>query len=134
MTRKRGYPCLLALLVAQQIYAADFSAQIASERPNFVSWGKFMNCIFDRWAQWNIGEVFVMNFEQTLAKMCGELSACVINETCGTNLVVEANGDIYSCDHFVYPENKPGNLHKDNLRMLVNSPENVAFGRKKEIE
>nr|WP_275938600.1 hypothetical protein [Pectobacterium brasiliense] len=45
-----------------------------------------------------------MNFEQTLTKMTGQLSACVINETCGGNLIVEANGDVYSCDHFVYPE------------------------------
>lgn len=95
------------------------------------AWGRFMNQIFDRWVQHDIGEVFVMNFEQTLTKMCGNLSACVINETCGINLIVEANGDVYSCDHFVYPENKIGNLNEDDLLTLVNSPQNISFGQNK---
>lgn len=96
------------------------------------AWGRFMNQIFDLWVQHDIGDVFVMNFEQTLAKMCGNPSACVINETCGANLIVESNGDVYSCDHFVYPENRLGNLNEDDLPLLVNSPKNIAFGQKKQ--
>lgn len=95
------------------------------------AWGRFMNTLFDYWVTHDVGEVFVMNFEQTLTKMCGQMSACVINETCGTNLIVEANGDVYSCDHFVYPENKLGNVNSDDLLDLVNSPQNREFGQRK---
>lgn len=111
----------------------DFSGQchVTEWSVPAKSWGHFMNTLFDYWVTHDIGEVFVMNFEQTLTKMCGQLSACVINETCGTNLIVEANGDVYSCDHFVYPEHKLGNVNHDNLLDLINSPQNVEFGQRK---
>jgi len=111
----------------------DFSGQchVTEWSVPAKSWGHFMNTLFDYWVNHDIGEVFVMNFEQTLTKMCGQLSACVINETCGTNLIVEANGDVYSCDHFVYPEHKLGNVNHDNLLDLINSPQNVEFGQRK---
>lgn len=111
----------------------DFSGQchVTEWSVPAKGWGRFMNTLFDYWVTHDIGEVFVMNFEQTLTKMCGQMSACVINETCGTNLIVEANGDVYSCDHFVYPENKLGNVNSDDLLDLVNSPENKAFGQRK---
>ncbi|HCD0607972.1 TPA: anaerobic sulfatase maturase [Salmonella enterica subsp. enterica serovar Infantis] len=95
------------------------------------AYGHFLNAIFDEWAQNDLGNWFVMNFEQTLAKMTGQLSACVINETCGSNLIVEANGDVYSCDHFVYPENKLGNINEEPLTQLINSTQNVEFGQRK---
>ncbi|HED5889452.1 TPA: radical SAM protein, partial [Salmonella enterica] len=85
----------------------DFSGQcqVTDWSVSAKGWGKFMNTIFDHWVVNDLGEVFVMNFEQTMAKINGQLSSCWLNETCGGNLIVEANGDIYSCDHFVYPEN-----------------------------
>ncbi|MCB5186090.1 anaerobic sulfatase maturase [Methylobacillus gramineus] len=95
------------------------------------AYGRFLNAIFDSWIQHDIGNVFVMNFEQTLTKMTGQPSACVINETCGGNLIVESNGDIYSCDHFVYPEHKLGNINQDALVSMVNSPQNIKFGQDK---
>lgn len=111
----------------------DFSGQCRVEPWSVppVAWGRFMNTIFDEWVQKDMGTVFVMNFEQTLAKMAGMPSACVINEVCGGNLIVESNGDVYSCDHFVYPENKLGNINDDALPELVNSPQNIAFGERK---
>lgn len=96
-----------------------------------LSWGRFMNAVFDHWVTHDLGEVFVMNIEQVLAKLDGQLSACVLNETCGANLIVEANGDVYSCDHFVYPHYRLGNLNDSDLRALVNSPRNLAFGQRK---
>lgn len=111
----------------------DFSGQCSVTQWSVPAkaWGRFMNTLFDHWVTHDIGEVFIMNFEQTLTKMCGQLSACVINETCGTNLIVEANGDVYSCDHFVYPENKLGNINQDDMLEMVNTPQNVAFGQQK---
>lgn len=90
-----------------------------------------MNTLFDHWVVNDLGEVFIMNFEQTMTKMCGQLSACVLNETCGGNLIIEANGDIYSCDHFVYPENKLGNINDTDLNLLANKVENIKFGQNK---
>lgn len=111
----------------------DFSGQCSVESWSVppTAWGRFLNVIFDEWVQKDLGTVFVMNFEQTMAKMAGMPSACVINEVCGGNLIVESNGDVYSCDHFVYPENKLGNVNDDDLLTLVNSPQNIAFGEKK---
>ncbi|WP_313481149.1 anaerobic sulfatase maturase [Atlantibacter hermannii] len=111
----------------------DFSEQCAVEAWSVpaAAWGKFLNAIFDEWAVNDIGQTFVMNFEHTLAKMSGMQSACVINETCGGNLIVESNGDVYSCDHFVYPENKLGNINDRDIADMVNSPQNLEFGARK---
>lgn len=95
------------------------------------AYGRFLNAIFDCWAQHDIGSVFVMNFEQTLAKLAGQPGICVQSETCGGNLVVEAQGDIYACDHFVWPQHRLGNIHHDDLRTLVNGEKQRAFGQRK---
>lgn len=111
----------------------DFSGQckVTDWSVPAKAWGHFLNTIFDDWVQNDLGEVFVMNFEQTMAKMVGQTSSCVINETCGGNLIVEANGDVYSCDHFVYPEYKLGNINQDSITELVNTPQNIVFGQNK---
>lgn len=98
------------------------------------AYGVFLNKIFDHWIQNDLGSIFVMNFEQTMTKMIGRPSGCVINETCGGNIIIEANGDIYSCDHFVYPENKIGNINKDDLIQILNSKEHLSFSNKKSTE
>ncbi len=117
------------LLLIQPNFEGQCRVEESSVKPN--QWATFMNTIFDYWANNDIGRIFVMNFEQTLSKIAGNVSACVINETCGGNLIVEANGDIYSCDHFVYPEYKLGNINHDQLISLVNSKENIKFGLSK---
>ncbi|MEC5320178.1 anaerobic sulfatase maturase [Brenneria populi subsp. brevivirga] len=111
----------------------DFNGQcrVTAWSAPAVAYGRFLNTIFDDWVQNDLGEVFVMNFEQTLSKMVGRPASCVMSETCGDNLVVEANGDVYSCDHFVYPEHRLGNINHNDLPALVNSPQNIAFGQNK---
>lgn len=111
----------------------DFSGQcrVTDWSTPARAYGRFLNAIFDEWVQNDLGNVFVMNFEQTLAKIAGRPGSCLMGETCGDNLIVEANGDIYSCDHFVYPEHKLGNINQDDLPTLVNSPQNIAFGQSK---
>ncbi|WP_321408100.1 anaerobic sulfatase maturase [Tolumonas auensis] len=96
------------------------------------AYGNFLNTIFDHWVQNDLGSTFVMNFEQTMTKMLGRPSGCVINETCGGNIIIEANGDIYSCDHFVYPENKIGNINKDDLLPILNSEQHIDFSNQKQ--
>lgn len=72
-----------------------------------------------------------MNFEQTMSQLIGRLGACVFSETCGNGLAMESNGDVYSCDHYVYPEHKLGNVNETSLIELVNLPKNLKFGQDK---
>ncbi len=95
------------------------------------AYGKFLNTIFDHWIQNDLGDVFVMNFEQTMSQLVGRLGACVFSETCGNGLAMESNGDVYSCDHYVYPEHKLGNVNETSLINLVNLPQNLKFGQDK---
>ncbi len=111
----------------------DFSGQCAVTAWSAPAkeYGRFLNTIFDYWLKNDFGSVFVMNFEQTMTKLLGGVSGCVINETCGRNLVIESNGDIYSCDHYVYPDNKLGNINSDEIINLFRSPKQIEFGLSK---
>lgn len=94
-------------------------------------YGKFLNTIFDHWMKNDIGHYFVMNFEQTLTQLVGGKSICVFEPECGANLALEANGDVYSCDHYVFPEDKLGNINSDELPELVNSNQQLSFSKNK---
>ncbi len=116
------------------LISPDFQglSHVAEWSVSAEKYGVFLNKIFDYWAKNDIGSIYVVNFEQIMMKMVGENSSCIISEECGGNLIVEANGDIYSCDHFVYPENKIGNVHDDqSIYQVVNSGENREFGKSK---
>ena len=95
------------------------------------AYGRFLNRIFDHWRLHDMGQVFVMNFEQTLTQRAGGQGSCVTAPTCGANPVMEANGDVYSCDHFVYPQYRLGNIHHADLRDLINAEQNIRFGQQK---
>lgn len=127
--RKASQPDANGLTLIQPDFAGQ--CQVTEWSAPAKAWGSFMNTLFDYWVTHDVGDVFIMNFEQTLTKMCHRSSGCVINETCGSNLVVEANGDVYSCDHFVYPEHKLGNINSDDMLALVNKPQNIEFGQRK---
>lgn len=95
-------------------------------------YGEFMNTIFDEWVRHDVGQYFVQMFDATLACWAGEKPGiCIYGETCGDALVLEHNGDLYSCDHYVYPENLLGNIMKTSLPDLINLPAHTAFGTKK---
>lgn len=83
-------------------------------------YGRFLLDIFNYWIKHDIGTIFVREFENLLGQWLGYPSAnCVFRETCGTDLVIEANGNVYSCDHFVYAGYELGNVHYDSLPSLV---------------
>ena len=107
----------------------DEQSVLASWSVSPIEYGKFMCDIFDCWVRNDVGSYFVNLFDSTLANYC-EMNpgTCVYSETCGANAVMEHNGDIYPCDHFVYPRYKLGNVKESSLREIVSS-ENVArFG------
>lgn len=95
-------------------------------------YGEFLVTLFDHWVRKDVGEVFVQLFDQTLGKWVGvEKGLCVFNETCGEALALEHNGDLYSCDHYVYPAYLLGNIQEAPLGELARSPGQLAFGQAK---
>ena len=94
-----------------------------------LQFGKFLCAIFDEWVRKDVGKYFVQIFDVALGSWVGTgAGLCIFAETCGAALAIEHNGDLYSCDHYVYPENKLGNIMDNPLASLVNSPQQVKFG------
>jgi uncharacterized protein len=97
-----------------------------------LQFGRFLQQVFDAWVVQDVGRIFVQVFDVALESWYGvEQSLCVFKPDCGQALVVEHNGDVYSCDHFVYPENKLGNIMDRALDTLVDSTQQRRFGSAK---
>ena len=109
------------------------------ERPPVTDWsvrsadyGQFLVSIFDEWVRRDVGRTFVQMFDVALGNWAGLGSAlCVFAEKCGAALAVEHNGDLYSCDHYVYPRYKLGNVLNASLAQMVDSPRQRDFGEAK---
>lgn len=95
-------------------------------------YGHFLELLFQRWVRQDVGTIFIQHFESALANQMGlNPGVCVWNETCGKSLAIEHNGDLYPCDHYVFPKYKLGNLLETPLKDLVHSEEQQQFGRDK---
>ena len=91
-----------------------------------------MCSIFDAWVRGDVGERFVQIFDVTLGSFLGgDASLCIFAETCGNALIIEHNGDLYSCDHFVYPDYRLGNVREETIREMVASAPQRKFGTDK---
>jgi len=98
-----------------------------------LQFGKFLSAVFDEWVLGDVGHVFVQIFDVALESWAGlPQTLCVFAPQCGKALALEHNGDLYSCDHFVYPENKLGNIMERAMSGLVKSPQQARFGNAKE--
>ncbi len=107
-------------------------AQMAPWSVSAKGYGEFLNEIFDIWVRNDVGQYFVQVFDSTLAQYCGiQPGLCSMNETCGEALIVEHNGDVYPCDHFVYPEYKLGNISEKSLREIYLGQKRFDFGMDK---
>lgn len=92
-------------------------------------WGDFLCAIFDEWVRNDVGETFVQIFDSTLANWMGvQPGVCSMAETCGHAGVMEFNGDVYSCDHYVFPEYKLGNIYQNSLIDMMYSKRQQEFG------
>jgi uncharacterized protein len=108
------------------------SARVSSWSVEPLQYGRFLNSIFDAWVRSDVGCYFVQMFDIALESWLGmEPGLCVFRKTCGDATVIEHNGDLYSCDHYVYPQNKLGNVLEDPLSVLVSSHQQQQFGRNK---
>jgi uncharacterized protein len=96
-------------------------------------YGDFLIAIYEEWVRHDVGTVFVMNFEWVLNAWIGNPSpVCVHAKQCGRSIVIEHNGDVYACDHCVYPQHRLGNILADALPAMVQKSLDSGFGISKE--
>ena len=94
-----------------------------------AGYGRFLIDVFEEWVRRDVAEVYVQMFDATLANWVGEQSGlCVHCETCGLSLALEHTGDVYSCDHFVEPRYRLGNITERHMIELVASDQQTQFG------
>ena len=104
-------------------------ASIAPWSVDALAFGKFLTDIFDSWVLSDVGRYFVNIFDAALACWCGVMpGTCAYAQTCGGNSIIEHNGDVYPCDHFVYSGYRLGNVAEDSLRTMMESGQQVRFG------
>lgn len=96
-------------------------------------WGNFLCTIFDEWVKTDVGEYFIQLFDATLANWVGQQPGiCTMAKTCGHAGVMEFNGDVYACDHFVFPQYKLGNIRSKTLVEMMYSERQQQFGQAKQ--
>ena len=96
-------------------------------------WGNFLCKLFDEWVKNDVGQYFIQLFDSTLANWVGEQpGVCTMAKTCGHAGVMEFNGDVYSCDHYVFPEYKLGNIYQNTLVEMMYSERQQKFGLMKQ--
>jgi len=105
---------------------------VTSRSISAEGWGRFLIDVFEEWVRRDIGTVYVQMFDVTLANFVGQPPGlCIHSETCGAAMALEHNGDLYSCDHFVEPAYKVGNILDTHMLDLAASPRQRTFGRDK---
>lgn len=111
---------------------ANSSLAVTPHSVGPAAYGDFLIAVFDDWVKTDVGAIHVMNFEWALAAWCQLPSTiCLFEKDCGRSLIVEHNGDVYSCDHFMYPDYLVGNVLRTDPMEMANSPPQVAFGNAK---
>ena len=112
--------------------ADDREIPLADASVTPQQWGNFLCTIFDDWVRHDVGKTFVEIFDCTLANWMGVLPGiCAYSKECGHAGVMEHNGDVYSCDHFVFPEYKLGNIRDQSLIDMLYGEKQQAFSRLK---
>jgi len=91
-------------------------------------YGRFLIDVFEEWVRHDVGKVYVQLFDVTLEAFFGRHLLCIHAPTCGYGPALEYNGDLYSCDHFVEPRFRLGNIHQTHMLKLVASPQQREFG------
>ena len=125
LTQHQDGRTLASLADDKEIPLADFS--VTPEQ-----WGNFLCAIFEEWVHNDVGKMFVEIFDCTLANWMGVLPGiCAYSKNCGHAGVMEHNGDVYSCDHFVFPEYKLGNIRDHTLIEMLYGDKQHAFSRLK---
>lgn len=117
------------------IVSNDYSGETAfmRENVNAEDWGNFLCRVFDLWIKQDVGRYFINYFDNTLAAYAGQAPAlCTMAPCCACTPAIEHNGDVYCCDHFVFPEYKLGNITSGSLRDMVKSDPQLFFEQRKQ--
>lgn len=111
----------------------DDGCQVTEQTVEPLAYGDFLSAIFDEWVRNDVGSIHVMNFEWALASWC-QLSpgVCLFEPRCGRAAIVEHDGSVYSCDHFMFPEYRLGNVGDGDPAAMLDSARQQAFGDAKE--
>jgi len=128
--RKAARPGADGLVLIQPSFdTGDGAAQVTEWSVEPLAFGQFLARIFDEWLKADVGRFYVQQFDVALESWLGmEASLCVFRETCGSALAIEHTGDLFSCDHFVYPEHKLGNIMERDLARMAGSAQQKKFG------
>lgn len=129
--RELGIEYLQFIPIVERI--APDSRKVSNWTTRPQPFGDFLCRIFDEWARNDVGKIFVQIFESALSVwMGGPPTICVFSATCGRAAVVEHSGELFACDHFVYPEHRRGIIENaESLTAMMDSPEQQAFGLEK---
>jgi len=108
------------------------SGQLSAESVSGREYGSFLTAVFDEWLLHDLGQVSIQILEECFAAWSGFPGRlCIFSEECGRALALEHNGDVFLCDHFVSPEYRVGNIHDQDLGILVQDQRVQEFGRRK---
>lgn len=111
----------------------DTDAPVADFSVSPEQWGMFLCSVFDEWVRHDVGRLYVQLFDATLANWCGVApGVCTLGRYCGHSACMEFNGDVYSCDHFVFPQFKLGNIHDNSLVDMLYGEKQHRFGNIKQ--
>lgn len=118
--------------VERLMHAEELGGKVAPYSITAEQWGRFLCAIFDEWVRNDVGTTFVQLFDTTLANWVGAPSGvCTMSKYCGHSAVVEHNGDVYSCDHFVFSEYRLGNIKESSLIDMMYGAKQREFGARK---
>jgi len=125
--------CGLSLAGPASLEAQEENVQVTDWTVEPDVYGDFLIAIYEEWVRNDVDDIFVMNFEWALHAWIGNPSPiCVHAQQCGKSVIVEHNGDIYACDHFMYPQYKLGNIVQDDPMEMVDKSRAEGFGVSKE--
>ncbi|MDE7125431.1 MAG: anaerobic sulfatase-maturation protein [Muribaculaceae bacterium] len=114
------------------VTARDKNMRLSEMTVSPQQWGDFLCGVFDEWIKEDVGRVFVQLFDATLANWVGvQPGVCSMARTCGHAAAMEWNGDVYSCDHFVFPQYKLGNIYDSTFVDMMGSDRQLRFGSDK---
>ena len=110
----------------------NIDSEITEWSVNAKEYGEFLKRVYSIWVHYDIGDIYIQMFEHTYsAWLSGQSQMCHFSETCGSLFALESNGDVYNCDHYVYPEHKLGNIHEIKIKEMNSSDQNIEFGLNK---
>ncbi|MFC2149244.1 anaerobic sulfatase maturase [Candidatus Auribacterota bacterium] len=130
---ERSKACGLHLGVPASPDKEEANTEVTPWSVGSEEYGKFLIAVFDEWVRKDVSKVFVMNFEWALNAWMGNPSpVCIFSKQCGSSIVLEHNGDLYACDHCVYPQYRLGNIINDDPLGVIERSLASGFGTSKE--